>query len=495
LSQRWFVAAALTLGLIGFAGTEGESFSGIPLTQDPSADIVTRAEYVEWDQMAAGADEVARLHFVARIDGVRVSLIVSCDTTPTPAGFRCSSPLPPLMPGRHTLDLTAVALDGDVAVESGISHLEIFRIGDPLIARAALVPTVERPRASIALRFNTQDGAHLAVETHVTHLNGPVVVTFAPDGLLFVIEQSRQIRVIGHQGISDAAPALTLSQALEQGEIGRLVDIVVHPDFARNRQVYVLCAAQEPGLTPSYRLERFRELNGVLAERVVVLDGIPASSAQRGGLVRFGPDRRLYLGLEDLDTGSVAQDLGSLNGKILRLNEDGTVPRDNPLASPVFSRGHAIPVGLAWHPQTGDMWEVERSLDGEDELNLVTANADYGWPDPRLASRPATQARIALGSSLEPAGATFNTGALIPEFRGDLFLVSRSRNSLYRVRFDSANPRHVIAIEPLLENLVGHLSGVTSGPDGAVYVITSNEDATTDAQPGDYRILRIVPAS
>ena len=219
------------------------------------------------------------------------------------------------------------------------------------------------------------------------------------------------------------------------------------------------------------------------------------SSTYRGGIVRFGPDRRLYLGLEDLDTRSVAQDLGSLNGKILRLNEDGTVPRTNPLGSPVFSRGHAIPVGLAWHPQTGDLWEVERGAIGEDELNLVTPNADYGWPDATLASRSEAQARVALGSSLEPADATFYSGTLIPEFLGDLFFVSSARGSLYRVRFDASNPRRVIAIEPLLENLLGHPAGVISGPDGAVYVVTSDQAPTTNALPGKQCILRIAPAS
>jgi glucose/arabinose dehydrogenase len=216
---------------------------------------------------------------------------------------------------------------------------------------------------------------------------------------------------------------------------------------------------------------------------------------QRGGIVRFGPDRRLYLGLEDLDARSVAQDLGSLSGKILRLSEDGTVPRDNPLGSPVFSHGHANPVGLAWHPETGDLWEVERGVEGEDELNLVTAGADYGWPDPALASRPGAQLRVPLGSSLEPGGATFYSAALIPEFRGDLFFVSVARGALYRVRFDVASHRRVTAIEPLFENLLGRPTGVISGPDGAVYVITSDQAATTDAQPGHHRILRIAPAS
>ena len=100
-------------------------------------------------------------------------------------------------------------------------------------------------------------------------------MTFSPDGLLFVIEQGRQIRVIGRQGTPYAGVALTVSEAVDPGETGRLVDLAVHPDFAQNHQVYVLCAAQRPGLTPIYRLERFRELNGVLAERVVLFDGFP----------------------------------------------------------------------------------------------------------------------------------------------------------------------------------------------------------------------------
>ncbi len=501
MSKRRFVAAALTLGLSAFARTDGETFPGIPLTQNPPADTVTGAEYVEWDQMASGADDLARLHFVASLDGVRVPFTASCESTPGRDGFRCSSPLPPLTPGLHLLDLKAVALDGDAVLESGGSHLEIFKMGDRSMAsassmsEAASVPTRQSARSGVAPSLNTRDGARLVAETYAANLDGPVVVAFAPDGPLFIIEQSRQIRIIRKHDTLQAAPALTLSDALERGETGRLLDIVVHPDFVRNRQVYVLCAAQSPGLTPSYRLERFRELNGVLFERVVVLDGIPVSSAQRGGIVRFGPDRRLYLGLEDLDSRSVAQDLGALNGKILRLNEDGTVPRDNPLASPVFSRGHSIPVGLAWHPQTGDLWEIERSAKGDDEINLVTANADYGWPDPGLASRLADQNRVALGSSMEPSGATFYTGTQIPEFRGDLFFVSRARRSLYRVRFDGATHRRVVAIEPLFENLLGRLSGVTSGPDGALYVISSDRAATADAQPGDHRILRIAPAS
>ena len=455
--------------------------------------------------MTTGADELARLRFVAYVDGVRVPITASCDSAPGPAGFRCSSPLPPLTPGRHVLDVKAVVLDSNNALESGGAHVEVFKVGaDVSMSSMSLTPSITgtpsatRQKAApsgVALSVKTSDGARLMVDTYAVNLDGPVAITFTPDGALFIIEQGRQIRMIRRQDALHAAPALTLSDALDQGETGRFLDVVVHPDFARNHQVYVLCVAQLPGHGSQYRLERFRELNGLLAERVVLLDGIPASSAQREGIVRFGPDRRLYLGLEDLDSRSVAQDLGSLNGKILRLNEDGTVPRDNPVASPVFSRGHAIPVGLAWHPQTGDLWEVERSAKGDDEINLVTANADYGWPDPGLASRLADQNRVALGSSMEPSGATFYTGTEIPEFRGDLFFVSRARRSLCRVRFDGATHRRAVAIEPLFENLLGRLRSVTSGPDGALYVISTDRAETADAQPGNQRILRIALAS
>ena len=130
------------LGLSGFASIKGEASTRLSPTQDPSADIVTSIDYVEWDQMAT-AEELARLRFVARVDGARITLSPSCDSTPSRAGFHCSSPLPPLLPGRHILDLTAVAFDGDATSESESSHLEIIKIGHPSTGRAVSVPATE----------------------------------------------------------------------------------------------------------------------------------------------------------------------------------------------------------------------------------------------------------------------------------------------------------------------------------------------------------------
>src|SRR5262249_12037125 len=124
----------------------------------------------------------------------------------------------------------------------------------------------------------------------------------------------------------------------------------------------------------------------------------------------------------------------------------------------------------------------ERGINGSDQLNLVMPNRDYGWPDARLASSDALRARVALGDSLDPIGAAFYSSGQIPQFQGDLFFVSRARRALYRVRFDADYRRRVVSPEPLLENSLGELGGVLSGPDGAVYVFAANS------------VFRIAPA-
>lgn len=492
MSMRRFAATVLTLGLSGFANSDPRQ-----LPSDPPPEVVTGTEHLGWEQLTTSADELGRLSYVAYVDGgTRTPLTkAACDPTPGPSGFQCAAPLPALSPGLHILELVALAHYGDVELESPRSRFSIVVSGvasSQSTARA--LPPQQTGQSRLALTFTTRDGARLAVETYASNLDSLVAMTFTPDGLLFVVERDSQIRIVGKQGAL-AHPALTLADALDRGEVGGFVDIALHPSFERNHQIYVLYVAQVPGTAPTYRLARFRELNGVLAERAVLLDGIPASSRWDRAAVRFGPDRRLYLGLEDLAARSVAQDLGSLNGKILRLNDDGTIPRDNPLRSPVFSSGHGAPVGLAWHPKTGDLWETERGLNGRDDLNLVTPNTDYGWPDPRLASRNVGQVRVALGASVAPVGATFYTGTLIPAFRNDLFFASEGSRSLYRVQFDAANPQRVVAIESLLEDRFGRLGGVVSGPDGALYIFTSNRAVASDVRLDEDRVLRIVPAS
>jgi glucose/arabinose dehydrogenase len=203
----------------------------------------------------------------------------------------------------------------------------------------------------------------------------------------------------------------------------------------------------------------------------------------------------------DATEGSIAQDLASLGGKTLRLNPDGSVPADNPFPnSPVFSYGHRNSQGLDWDPKSGALVETEHGPSGfdgpggGDEVNVVEAGKNYGWPivHHRASRAGMVDPVLEYTPAVAPSGASFSTGALLPDFRGDFFFATLRGERLIRVRFDPANPRRVLETEELFQDVYGRLRDVVTGPDGALYVATSNRDGRGSPRPGDDRILRIV---
>src|SRR5688572_18811881 len=190
--------------------------------------------------------------------------------------------------------------------------------------------------------FTTQDGIRFRVETVAQSLEVPWALAFAPDGRLFVTERGGRVRIL-NLSTSTSELALTLDGVLAQGEAG-LLGLALDPDFAQNRWVYLYSTAAIAGGAVN-RVVRYREVNARLVERVVLLDGIPAAQIHDGGRLRFGPDGLLYITTGDANVTSLAQDLASYAGKLLRLTRDGTTPGDNPFASPVYSSGHRNPQG------------------------------------------------------------------------------------------------------------------------------------------------------
>ena len=174
-----------------------------------------------------------------------------------------------------------------------------------------------------------------------------------------------------------AAPALTLTDVAADGE-GGLLGIALHPSFDANHLVYLVYTAQTSGGRVN-RLVRYREVNQILGERAVLLDNIPAASIHDGSRIRFGPDGFLYMTMGDAADPSLAQSLGSLNGKLLRLTDTGTAAPGNPFTSPIWSYGHRNPQGLDWHPVSGELWESEHGQTGNDEINLIQRGGNHGW--------------------------------------------------------------------------------------------------------------------
>jgi aldose sugar dehydrogenase len=341
--------------------------------------------------------------------------------------------------------------------------------------------------------FTTRDGARFRVETVLTGLEIPWSLTFAPDGRLFVTERPGRVRIVASGG-SSSELALTLDGVFAQGEAG-LLGLALDPDFSQNRFVYIYYSAVVGGGAVN-RIVRYREVNARLAERVVLLDNIPAATIHDGGRLRFGPDGLLYATAGDASNANIAQDVASLAGKILRLNRDGSSPSDNRFSSPVYTYGHRNPQGLDWHPTSGDLWAVEHGASGNDEVNAIRAGLNFGWPRIEgAATMSSMETPITFyNPSIAPSGASFYRGQRLPQFANNLFVATLRGTHLLRLTVNTSS-RQVTAQERLLEGTFGRLRDVISGPDGYLYFCTNNRDGRGNPMSGDDRVLRIVPAS
>jgi glucose/arabinose dehydrogenase len=385
-----------------------------------------------------------------------------------------------------------------------------FAVFQPVVVVAAIAGSVALSSPAICAQATGGSEAaapRFQVETLASGLEVPWAMAFAPDGRLFVTERPGRVRVI-ENGRLRPEPIAVLNEVESSRETG-LMGLALHPRFAQTRWLYVAYAYKDKGRY--VRVERFRETGDALTERKVIIDKIPAAAYHAGCRIKFGPDGKLYVTTGDATAAIFAQRLDTLHGKTLRLNDDGSIPGDNPFTrvagarAEIFSYGHRNAQGLDWQPYTGLMFQTEHGptslLDGidfiyanhgGDEVNIVQSGRNYGWPVIHHERRRSFMETPLLGytPALAPGGATFYRGTLFSQFRGDFFFANLRGRCLVRVVL---NGRKVRSQERLLQNEYGRLRDVVEGPDGALYVATSNRDQYGKPGPDDDRILRLTP--
>jgi glucose/arabinose dehydrogenase len=330
------------------------------------------------------------------------------------------------------------------------------------------------------------------VEVVATGLEAPWALAFAPDGRIFLTERPGRLRVI-QDGRLRPEPMAVLPVS-SQGESG-LMGLALDPSFSTTRFLYVCYTYSASGGLRN-RVARLVERGGGIGQDRILLDNIPGAWIHDGGRVKFGPDGKLYVTTGDAAEPSIAQDLRSLAGKVLRVNPDGSIPPDNPFpGSPVWSLGHRNPQGLAWHPTTGALFATEHGTGVHDEVNVIHPGKNYGWP---TVIGPAGDRRFAepiltFTPNIAPSGAAF-AGPRYPDWQGNLFFVTLRGRHLHRVVLASPDFTRVLSHERLFEGVFGRLREIMEAPDGSLYLLTNNRDGRGSPGPDDDRVLRIVPA-
>ncbi len=301
----------------------------------------------------------------------------------------------------------------------------------------------------------------------------PVALAVAPDGRLFYTELSTgRVRVVSRDGALQPEPFIELAVSTH-GESG-LLGLTLDPRFVEDHYVYVLRSVPGPGSAVQdfplgQDVVRYTDVNSRGQDPVVIIPNLPATTSlyHNGGRIAFGPDGDLYVSIGDTDREETAQDLSSWAGKVLRFAPDGSIPSDNPIpGSPVFASGLRNVFGMAFNPQTGALYASDNGPDHGDEVNVIKAGANYGWPrfsggagvlgyeDPIYEWTP----------TIAPTGVAF-----LPDHPDVLLLCDFNHNHLHALFLDGERLDHV-AKDVIVHD--GCALDVAVAPDGAVYIAT-----------------------
>jgi len=346
--------------------------------------------------------------------------------------------------------------------------------------------------AAGAQPITTEEHA-LRVVRLVERLEHPWGLAFLPDGRMLVTERAGRLRVVAKDFKLEPEPVQGLPAITAHGQ-GGLLDVALHPRYSENGLVYISYSARGDGGI-STEVARGRLAGGRLEGVQVIFRQLPKSGAGQhfGSRLVFNRDGLLYITLGDRGDQRRAQRPDDHAGSVIRLHDDGAVPKDNPYASrpgwrpEKYTIGNRNMQGAALHPQTGVLWTHEHGPQGGDEINIIRAGANYGWPVITYGANYGTGTKIGEGThkpgmeqplhywvpSIAPSGMAFYTGDRFPKWRGDLFVGALRDAMLVRLKLDGEK---VVKEERMLKNALGRIRDVRSGPDGYIYLLTDESN-------------------
>lgn len=322
------------------------------------------------------------------------------------------------------------------------------------------------------------------VEIIAEGLQAPRSIDISKEGRIFISEKRGSIRVVDN-GTLLTEPVGDI-KAENIGDAG-LLGLTLHPNFTQNHLFYVYYTySNSTGLFNKVLM--LKESNNRIIDSKTILDGIPGNDYRDGGRIKFGLDGKLYVSTGDASIPELSQDLNSLAGKILRINEDGTIPQDNPFSnSAVYAYGFRNAQGLAWAPNSGALYSSDQGGAGNDEINLISPAKNYGWPHEECNSsgddNRYTPPLVCFNPSLEPSGIAFAFSNKLG-YQNHLIVATLKGSHLRDIDFDSGSQNTILVG-------YGRIIDLVESEDGSIYVLTSNTDGRALPQQGDDKILRL----
>lgn len=350
---------------------------------------------------------------------------------------------------------------------------------------------------TLSVKTNPASSDPYTPEVVANNLETPWAIDFAPDGRIFFTERnSGRVRVVVNGNLK-STPVITLGSPfyyMPKSE-GGLLGLALDPNFSTNHYIYIYHSYKTSDNKVANRVVRLKENNNIATVDKVLITNLPGAVYHNGGRLKIGPDNKLYFG--DGNYGNKDDTLTYLGGKMFRLNLDGTIPSDNPFGdSPIYSRGHRNPQGLAWQPGTNRLFVSEHGESSKDEINFIQPGNNYGWPkyEGGNQNQPGITPPLiyANGTTWAPSGIAFVTQG---PWAGNLLVTNLKGKQIIRMVIGEQNGKPTIKsseLNYLFLNKYGRIRDIIEAPDGSLYFVTSNNgDKNGDGTPD--KLVRLAP--